>query len=65
MRTVCHAMSHGNFWNISHVDYAKILKNDDILDGMVLGDIFWPWNEKETGAQKLEQVTEGYPNRLP
>ena len=35
--TVCHAMSYGNFWNISHVDCAKIL-NDDILDGMVLGD---------------------------
>ena len=44
--------------------YAKIL-NDDILDGMVLGDIFWPWNEREAGAQKLEQVTERYPNRLP
>ena len=64
MCTVCHTMSHGNFWNISHVDYAKIL-NDDILDGMVLGDIFWPWNKRETGAQKLEQVTERYPIGYP
>ena len=37
MCTVCHAMSYGNFWNISHVDCAKIL-NENILDGMVLGD---------------------------
>ena len=38
-------MSYGNFWNISHVDCAKIL-NDDILDGMVLGDSDCEMREK-------------------
>ena len=60
-------MSQGNFWNISHVDYAKI-QNDDKLDGMVLGDIFltmkWEgnWSIKDrAGHWEVSQIYTGYP----